>query len=123
MRTSADTRGQGHVDGYLFTEDIDVSSVLTPGELAALLRVVHIRADRPSLRALEAKARHYRTPLSKTVASEMLKGTRFPPQGGHAVFPARMRGCRGSDGTVAARLGTGSGKRAGHVISPAARST
>jgi transcriptional regulator with XRE-family HTH domain len=78
------------VDGYLFTEDIDVSSVLTPGDLAALLRVVHIRADRPSLRALEAKARHYHTPLSKTVASEMLKGTRFPRKAAMLSF---LRAC------------------------------
>jgi hypothetical protein len=27
---------------------------------------------------LEASARHYQTPLSKTVVSEMLRGTRFP---------------------------------------------
>jgi transcriptional regulator with XRE-family HTH domain len=78
------------VDGYLFTEDIDVSSVLTRDDLAAMLRKVHIRADRPSLRALEAEARHYKTPLSKTVVSEMLKGTRFPRK---AVMLSFLRAC------------------------------
>jgi transcriptional regulator with XRE-family HTH domain len=78
------------VDGYLFTEDIDVSSVLTRDDLAAMLRVVHMRADRPSLRALEAEARHYKTPLSKTVVSEMLKGTRFPRK---AVMLSFLRAC------------------------------
>lgn len=78
------------MDGYLFTEDIDVSSVLTRDDLAAMLRVVHIRADRPSLRALEAEARHYKTPLSKTVVSEMLKGTRFPRK---AVMLSFLRAC------------------------------
>ena len=66
------------MDDYLFTEDIGVSSAQTRDHLAALLRVVHVRADRPSLRMLEARTRHYQTPLSKTVVSEMLKGTRFP---------------------------------------------
>src|SRR5262245_3519351 len=92
MRTSADTRGQvrEHVDGSLFTGDINISSVLTRDDLAAVLRVVHIRADRPSLRELEAKSRHYRTPLSKTVVSEMLKGTRFPRK---AVMLSFLRAC------------------------------
>ena len=78
------------MDGYLFTEDIGISSVQTRDDLATMLRVVHIRADRPSLRALEVKARHYQTPLSKTVVSEMLKGTRFPRK---AVMLSFLRAC------------------------------
>lgn len=86
------------MDGHLFTEDIDVSSVLTRDDLAAMLRVVHIRADRPSLRALEAEARHYKTPLSKTVVSEMLKGTRFPRK---AVMLSFLRACGVAEEAIA----------------------
>lgn len=78
------------MDGYLFTEDMDLSSVLTRNDLAAMLRVVHVRADRPSLRTLEAEARYYKTPLSKTVVSEMLKGTRFPRKAAMLSF---LRAC------------------------------
>jgi transcriptional regulator with XRE-family HTH domain len=78
------------VDGYLFTEDIGISSAQTRGDLATLLRVVHVRADRPSLRTLEVRTRHYQTPLSKTVVSEMLKGTRFPRK---AVMSSFLRAC------------------------------
>ena len=90
--TSADTRGQlrAHVDDDLFTGDLDVASVQTRGELAALLRAIHVRADRPSLRALEARTRHDQTPLSKTVVSEMLKGMRFPRK---AVMVSFLRAC------------------------------
>jgi transcriptional regulator with XRE-family HTH domain len=78
------------VDEDLFIGDLAVSSVQTRGDLAALLRIVHVRADRPSLRALEARARHYRTPLSKTVVSEMLRDTRFPRK---AVMLSFLRAC------------------------------
>lgn len=76
---SADARRSVEdMNGYLFTEDISVHAARTRDDLAALLRIVHVRADRPSVRALEAKTRYYKTPLSKTVVSEVLKGTRFP---------------------------------------------
>jgi transcriptional regulator with XRE-family HTH domain len=78
------------VDDYLFTEDIGVSSAQTRDDLAAMLRVVHVRADRPSLRTLEVRTRHYPTPLSKTVVSEMLKGARFPRK---AVMLSFLRAC------------------------------
>jgi transcriptional regulator with XRE-family HTH domain len=82
--------GGEDVDDYLFTEDIGVSSAQTRDDLAAMLRVVHVRADRPSLRMLEVRTRHYPTPLSKTVVSEMLKGARFPRK---AVMLSFLRAC------------------------------
>lgn len=74
----------------LYTGDLDLAAVTTPAELATLLRTVHLRADRPSLRVLEARTRHHPTPLSKTVVSEMLKGARFPRK---AVMTAFLRAC------------------------------
>ena len=87
-RTLAD--GGGNVNDELFTGDLDVASAQTRDELAALLRAVHLRADRPSLRTLEARTRHETAPLSKTVVSEMLKGTRFPRK---AVMSSFLRAC------------------------------
>lgn len=60
------------------TEDLDFASVITRGELAALLRTVRLKADSPSLRTLEARTKHDKTPLSKTAVSEMLNGLRMP---------------------------------------------
>lgn len=74
----------------VFTEDLDVVSVQTRNDLAALLRIIHLRADRPSLRSLEARTRHDRNPLSKTVVSEMLRGARFPRK---AVMVSFLRTC------------------------------
>jgi hypothetical protein len=74
----------------LFTADLDLASVSTREDLARLLRTVHVRADRPSLRTVEAATRHYETPLSKTVLSEMLKGVRFPRK---AVMASFLRVC------------------------------
>lgn len=86
--TSAD-RG-ADVDVSPYTEDLDLASVNVPEELSALLRTVHLRADKPSLRTLEARSRHGATPLSKTVVSEMLRGTRFPRK---AVMLAFLQAC------------------------------
>ena len=69
----------------------NLDTITTRAELAEKLRSVHIRADRPSLRALEAKTRHDNTPLSKTVISEMLKGIRLPRK---AVMLAFLRACQ-----------------------------
>lgn len=74
----------------LYTGDLDPAAATTPAELADLLRTVHLRADRPSLRVLEARTRHDPTPLSKTVVSEMLKGVRFPRK---AVMVTFLRAC------------------------------
>ena len=62
----------------------------TRDDLAALLQTVHIRADKPSLRTLEARTRHGATPLSKTAVAEMLKGVRVPRK---AVMVAFLRAC------------------------------
>jgi len=83
------------VNDELFTGDLDIPSAHTRSQLAVLLRTVHLRADRPSLRSLEALTRHDNTaPLSKTVVSEMLKGTRFPRKG---VMISFLRACGVSD--------------------------
>lgn len=73
-----------------YTSDLDLASVTTREELAALLVQVRLRADQPSLRALEARTRHGPTPLSKTVVSEMLKGGRLPRK---AVMVAFLGAC------------------------------
>jgi hypothetical protein len=78
------------VDDAPHTSDLDLSPVETWDELLVLLRQVHLRADRPSLRTLEARARRGRTPLSKSAAAEMLKGTRLPHK---AVMVAFLRAC------------------------------
>ena len=74
----------------LYTGDLDLAAPVTAADLAALLRTVHLRADRPSLRALEARTRHDPAPLSKTTVAEMLKGLRFPRK---AVMVAFLRAC------------------------------
>lgn len=73
-----------------FTDDLDLTSVSSRDELAALLRVVYVRADKPSLRDLEVRTRHGETHLSKTVLSEMLRGVRFPRK---AVMVTFLRAC------------------------------
>jgi transcriptional regulator with XRE-family HTH domain len=78
------------VDVTPYTEDLDLASVNEWAELSALLRIVHRRADQPSLRTLESRSRHGATPLSKTVVSEMLRGTRFPRQ---AILLAFLEAC------------------------------
>jgi hypothetical protein len=98
------------VNDELLTVDLDISPARTRSQLAELLRTIHLRADRPSLRTLEARTRYESTPLTKTVVSEMLKGTRFPRK---AVMISFLRACggpRGQDGTLASRLGAGRDK-------------
>jgi transcriptional regulator with XRE-family HTH domain len=85
------------MDDAPYTGDLDLSAVKTRDDLALLLRMVHARADKPSLRALEAKTRHSATPLSKTVAAEMLKGVRFPRK---AVMVAFLLACGIADSEV-----------------------
>lgn len=82
-----------------YTGDLDLTAVTTAGELAALLRTVHLRADRPSLRTLEARTRHDLTPLSKTAVSEMLKGARLPRK---AVMAAFLKACGEHDDRIEA---------------------
>jgi hypothetical protein len=85
------------VNEELFTGDLDITSAHTRGQLAALLRTIHLRADRPSLRTLEARTRHDNVPLSKTVVSEMLKGTRFPRK---AVMISFLHACGVPEDTI-----------------------
>lgn len=77
-----------------YTGDLDLAGISTRDQLAEALRVVHVRADAPSLRILEARTRHGETPLSKTAVGEMLKGARFPRK---AVMVAFLRVCGISD--------------------------
>lgn len=89
--TPADIRGQGlEMDEAPYTGDLDLAAVDTRDELLALLRMVYIRADKPTLRTLEAKTRHSAHPLSKTSVAEMLNGVRFPRK---AVVLAFVKAC------------------------------
>ena len=72
------------------TDDLDLGAVNTLSELANLLRTVHRRADKPSLRTLEARTRHQDPPLSRTTVAKMLKGVRFPRK---AVMLTFLRAC------------------------------
>ena len=87
------------MDEAPYTGDLDLAAVSTVDELAALLRVVHLRADKPSLRTLAAKTRHDATPLSKTAVSDMLKGMRLPRK---AVMVAFLRTCGIGDDRIEA---------------------
>ena len=78
------------MDDAPYTEDLNLASVTTRRDLAALLQTVHLRADKPSLRTLEVRTRHDVAPLSKTVAAEILKGARFPRKAALASF---LRAC------------------------------
>jgi transcriptional regulator with XRE-family HTH domain len=82
------------VDEAPFTGDLEFDAVMTRGQLAAQLRIVHLRADRPSLRVLAARTRHEVVPLSRTAVSDMLGGARFPRK---AVMVAFLRACGLSD--------------------------
>jgi transcriptional regulator with XRE-family HTH domain len=81
-----------------YTEDLDLASATTRDRLVEFLRIVHLRADKPSFRSLEAQTRHDSTPLSKTVVSEMLRGVRFPKK---VVMVAFLRACGVPDDQVA----------------------
>jgi Domain of unknown function (DUF5753) len=87
------------VDDALYTADLDLASVTTHGELAEFLRTIHVRADKPSFRSLEARTRHHptRARLSKTVVSEMLSGVRFPKK---AVMVSFLQTCGVPDDRV-----------------------
>jgi len=82
--------GSGNLDDAPYTDDLDLGAVSTRADLAARLRLVHLRADNPSLRTLEMRTRHSGTPLSRTSVADMLKGARFPRK---AVMVAFLRAC------------------------------
>lgn len=61
------------------TEDLDLAAVRTREDLAELLRILHARADSPSLRELGTwSIANGKPPLAKTTVSEMLSGKRLP---------------------------------------------
>ncbi|WP_406010549.1 hypothetical protein OG440_33870 [Streptomyces sp. NBC_00637] len=66
--------------------DHELSSATTRDQLAALLRVVHLRADHPSLRELEMRTRNEPVRLSRSTTSDMLAGRRFPRKSVLLVF-------------------------------------
>jgi hypothetical protein len=74
-----------------------LGAVNTRDELAALLRTVHVRADKPSLRTLEARRRHDASPLPKTAVSDMLRGVRFPRK---ATMIAFLEECGVKDDSI-----------------------
>jgi transcriptional regulator with XRE-family HTH domain len=73
-----------------YVGDLDLDAISTHDELAALLRTVHVRSDKPSLRTIEARTRHSATFLSKTATAEMLRGVRLPRK---AVMLAFLQAC------------------------------
>jgi len=80
-----------------YTGDLDLAAVYTRDDLLARLRTLYIRADKPSLRTLETRTRKDPNPLSKTVAAEMLHGTRFPRK---AAMVAFLRACGVPDDAI-----------------------
>ena len=78
------------MDDALYTDDLDLTAVRARDDLLAMLRLIRIRADNPSVRTLEARTRHSTAPVSKTVVSEMLRGARFPAK---AVMVSFLRAC------------------------------
>ncbi len=99
-RTLVDNGGQSGTEADVdepYVADLDLSSVDTHEELAALLDEVYTRSDRPPLRTLAARTRHSQTPLSKTTVGEMLKGTRPPRK---AVMVEFLRACGLRDETI-----------------------
>jgi hypothetical protein len=85
------------VDDAPYTGDLNLSGVRTHDDLVRLLKRVRVRADNPSLRALEARTRDFERPLSKTVVAEMLRGDRFPHL---AVMLSFLRACRVPDNAI-----------------------
>ncbi|MFI9561106.1 serine/threonine-protein kinase [Nonomuraea endophytica] len=66
------------MDDELFAGDSGLELVTTREQLAAFLREVHVRADRPSLRSLERWARKEGKPaLPRSTVAGMLSGQRF----------------------------------------------
>ena len=85
------------MDDALDTGDLALGAVSTRDELVARLRDVYVRADKPSLRSLEARTRHGAIPLSKTAVAEMLNGVRFPRK---AVMVGFLQACGVRDDSI-----------------------
>jgi hypothetical protein len=78
------------MDDALYTGDLDLATVRARADLVRMLKLIHIRADNPSARTVEARTRHTTAPVSKTVVAEMLRGARFPAK---AVMVSFLRAC------------------------------
>jgi hypothetical protein len=75
------------VDRTPFTEDLDLSTVRSREDLAEFLRILHARADSPSLRELSRwSVANGKPALAKTTVSEMLAGKRLPRKGAVLAF-------------------------------------
>lgn len=71
--------------------DLDPAQAASLGDLARCLRQLHLRADKPSFRALEDRTKHAsgllsgtkieRVPLRRSTLSEVLQGQSFPRKG------------------------------------------
>ena len=69
-------------------DDLDPATAGSPDELAARLKQLYIRADRPPLRELEDRTKHVNGPLpgtklrrvrlGRTTLSDVLSGRKFP---------------------------------------------
>ena len=70
--------GSGNLDDAPYTDDLDLGAVSTRADLAARLRLVHLRADNPSLRTLEVRTRHSGTPCRRPSLPTCLKARDFP---------------------------------------------
>lgn len=70
------------MDRAPFTDDLDLTTVRSREDLSELLRILHARADSPSLRDLSKWSTvNGRPTLAKTTVSEMLAGKRLPRKG------------------------------------------
>jgi hypothetical protein len=82
------------MDDALYTDDLDLAAIRARDDLLAMLRLIRIRADNPSVRTLEARTRHSTAPVSKTVVSQTLRGARFPAEAAMVSF---LRACGGPE--------------------------
>jgi single stranded DNA-binding protein len=87
----ADISGQlrtAFLEPGLYMDDLDPATAASPDELAARLKQLYVRADRPSLRELEDSTKHAngllpgtklrRVRLGRTAVSDVLAGRKFP---------------------------------------------
>ncbi|MFE4601770.1 protein kinase [Kitasatospora indigofera] len=84
-------------DGGPTTADLGLESVVTREQLASRLRMLHARADSPSLRILEQRTRMTATRLRRTTVSDMLAARRFPKR---EVLLAFVRECGVPEGDL-----------------------
>ena len=98
--TIADTSGQSAQAIGTQMNDLDPSQAASVEDLVRCLRQLHLRADRPSFRALEDRTKHahgllpgtrlQRVPLRRTTLSEVLQGRLLP---GKAILLTFVEAC------------------------------